>query len=93
MNLEKVEKRGCHKSVKKLKQKNKTLEETIGEFHCAVSEGPLFICTCCDQLGFYYIPGVLCQCPQADPRLSVVEYVDLVQTRASINTLSKTLFN
>ena len=72
MNLEKVEKRGYHKSVKKLnrsliiiikllninKQKNRTLEATIDKFHCAVSKGPLFICTCCDQL--WYKHSVCC---------------------------------
>ena len=29
--------------------------------------------------GFYYIPGVLCQCPQADPRLSAAQKETLVE--------------
>ena len=46
--------------------------------------------------GFYSVvllhPGVLCQCPQADPRLSAVEYINSVQTRASINRLYLKLY-
>ena len=37
---------------------NRTLEETIDKFHCAVFKGPLFICTCCDQ--FWYKHSVCC---------------------------------
>ena len=46
----------------------------------------------CINNGFYYIPGVLCQCPQADPRLSAVKYINSVQTRASINILYLKLY-
>ena len=47
--------------MKRLEKHNKpcmTLEETINELHCAVSKGPLYICTCCDQL--WYKHSVCC---------------------------------
>ena len=33
----------------------------------------------CSSTRFYYIPGVLCQCPQADPKLSAAQKETLVE--------------
>lgn len=40
-----------HKCVKK-KTANTTVANEVRKFHAAVSEGPMYICSCCDQLWY-----------------------------------------
>ena len=63
-------------------QKHKTLEETISAFHSAVSEGPIYICTCCDQL--WYKHSV---CQTHNIRLSTPNIVKYLQNTLSVNNL------
>ena len=39
-------------STKRFKSNTLTLEQLINDFHNAVSNGPVYICTCCDQLWY-----------------------------------------
>ena len=41
-------------STKRFKGNTLTLEQLINDFHNAVSNGPVYICTCCDQLWYRY---------------------------------------
>ena len=54
MNLLNVEKRGWQRDVNVQKKKitNTTVADKVRKFHAAVSEGPMCICYCCDQLWY-----------------------------------------
>lgn len=42
-----------HKCAKKMIV-NTTVAEEVRKFHAAVSEGPMYICSCCDQLWYQH---------------------------------------
>ena len=60
--------------------KSKTLEQLITKFHNAVSNGPVYICTCCDQL--WYKHSV---CLADKIRASNPNAVKLLQNITSVN--------
>ena len=67
-------------SMKRLKGNSFTLEELIADFHNAVSNGPVYICTCCDQL--WYKHSV---CLADKIRASHPNTVKLLQNIISVN--------
>ena len=66
--------------MKRSKSKVLTLEELIANFHKAVSNGPIYICTCCDQL--WYKHSV---CLADKIRASNPNAVKLLQDITSVN--------
>ena len=66
--------------LKRSKSKVLTLEELIANFHNAVSNGPIYICTCCDQL--WYKQSV---CLADKIRASTLNAVKLLQDITSVN--------
>ena len=68
-------------STKVFKSSNtKTLEQLLTKFHNAVSNGPVYICTCCDQL--WYKHSV---CLADKIRASNPNAVKLLQNITSVN--------
>ena len=67
-------------STKVFKSNIKTLEQLITKFHNAVSNGPVYICTCCDQL--WYKHSV---CLADKIRASNPNAVKLLQNITSVN--------
>lgn len=45
-----------HTCTEQTKQKTIIMEDSISKFHKMIAQGPLYICTCCDQL--WYKHGV-----------------------------------
>ena len=66
--------------MKRSKSKVLTLEELIANFHNSVSNGPIYICTCCDQL--WYKHSV---CLADKIRASNPNAVKLLQDITSVN--------
>ena len=60
--------------------KNKTLTQLIADFHNAVSSGPVYICTCCDQLWYKHSVSLAHKIRASNPNA-----VKLLQNITSVN--------
>ena len=66
--------------MKRFKKRTMTLEQLIADFHNNVSNGPVYICTCCDQLWYKHSVSL------ADKiRASYPNAVKLLQNITSVN--------
>ena len=67
-------------SYLKHKRSSKSVSELITKFHTAVSEGPMYICTCCNQL--WYKHSV---CSPEKTRQNNVNMIKHLQNIISVN--------